>query len=52
MSTTAALANDPRYPIGRFTPPDPMTAEDRRYAVLAIAELPEQMREAVRSLGR
>ncbi len=50
MSTMSVPAQDPRYPIGRFTPPRPITQEDRRYAVLAIAELPEQMREAVRSL--
>src|ERR1700712_4365769 len=50
MSTITVPTSDPRYPIGRFTPPHPITPEDRRYAVLAIAELPEQMREAVRSL--
>ena len=51
MSATTLPTHDPRYPIGRFAPPDPITAEDRRYGVLALAELPEQMREAVRSLG-
>ena len=50
MSTVSLPTQDPRYPIGRFTPPNPITPEDLRYAVLAIAELPEQMREAVRSL--
>jgi hypothetical protein len=43
--------SDPRYPIGRFTPPERITAEDRRYAILTISEMPEQLREAVRSLG-
>lgn len=42
--------SDPRYPIGRFTPPDIITPEDLRYAILTISEMPEQLREAVRSL--
>lgn len=42
--------HDPRYPIGRFTPPDTVTSEDLRYAILTISEMPEQLREAVRSL--
>ena len=51
MSADSSLAHDPRYPIGRFAPPPgPITAEDLRFAVLALTELPEQMREAVRSL--
>ncbi len=41
---------DPRYPIGRFEQPEPVTAEDRRYAIIVLAELPEQLREAVRGL--
>ena len=50
MSADPLPAHDARYPIGRFTPPPTITADDRRFAILAIAELPEQMREAVRSL--
>ncbi len=50
MSPISVPAEDPRYPVGQFTPPSPITPDDRRHAVLAIAELPEQMREAVRSL--
>lgn len=42
--------SDPRYPIGRFSPPETITPEDRRFAILTIAEMPEQLREAVRSL--
>lgn len=42
--------SDPRYPIGRFTPPDTVMPEDLRYAILTISEMPEQLREAVRSL--
>lgn len=46
----AELSHDPRYPIGRFTAPDSITLEDLPFAILAIAELPEQIREAVRTL--
>lgn len=49
--TDANQSNDPRYPIGKFTPPNTVTPEDRRYAILTIAEMPEQLREAVRSLN-
>lgn len=54
MSTAVSSAShppsDPRYPIGRFEKPEAVTPEDRRFAILTLAELPEQMREAVRSL--
>jgi uncharacterized damage-inducible protein DinB len=39
---------DPRFPIGAFSKPEPITPEDRRYAIQTLAELPEQLREAVR----
>jgi len=42
--------NDPRYPIGTFRPPATITAADRAYAVQTIGEMPEQLREALRSL--
>lgn len=42
--------HDPRYPIGKFVLPDTITAEDRRYAVEVLAEMPELLREAVRGL--
>lgn len=41
---------DPRYPIGRFSAPETITPEDLRYAILTLSEMPEQLREAVRSL--
>ena len=50
MSAAPVTLHDPRYPIGRFTPPETITLEDRRYAILTLAELPEQLREAVRPL--
>lgn len=42
--------HDPRYPIGRFSPAETATVEDRRYAIFTLAEMPEQLREAVRGL--
>jgi hypothetical protein len=39
---------DPRYPIGDFRRPESITAEDRRFAIVTIAEMPEMLREAVR----
>ena len=42
--------HDPRYPVGKFMPPPSITAEDRRYAIITLAEMPEQMREALRNL--
>ncbi len=51
MSAAADPAvHDPRYPIGRFTPPENVLEEDRRHAVLVLSETPEQLREAVRGL--
>ena len=50
MSALPVALHDPRYPIGQFAPPETITAEDRRYAILTLAELPEQLREAVRPL--
>jgi hypothetical protein len=51
MSETKMQEFDPRYPVGRFVAPDDITPEDRRYAVLTLSEMPEQLREAVRSLS-
>jgi uncharacterized damage-inducible protein DinB len=42
---------DPRYPTGRFVPPQQPTPESRAGAVLTIAETPERMREAVQGLN-
>jgi hypothetical protein len=43
-------AIDPRYPIGKFKMPPTITREDCRYATQTLAELPELLREALRSL--
>jgi uncharacterized damage-inducible protein DinB len=50
MPDTNELASDPCYPIGRFAPPEGITQEDLRHAIFTISEMPEQLREAVRSL--
>ena len=43
-------AHDPRYPVGKFTPRPPITAEDLRFAIETIAEMPALLREALRGL--
>ena len=50
QTNEVSQTSDPRYPIGRFSPPESITAEDRRYAIATISEMPELLREAVRSL--
>ena len=50
MSAAAPSLPDPRYPIGHFWRPDLIQPEDRTHATLVLAELPEQLREAVRAL--
>jgi uncharacterized damage-inducible protein DinB len=47
MSLTSV---DPRYPIGKFEKPETVTAEDRVGAIAVLAELPEQLRNAVEGL--
>ncbi len=46
-----AETNDPRYPIGKFSPPELISSEDRRQAIAAIAAMPELLREAVSGLS-
>ena len=48
--SASQVSPDPRYPIGRFELPAFIGPEERRFAVLTLAELPEQLREAVRPL--
>jgi hypothetical protein len=45
-----AMADDPRYPIGRFTPVLPGTPDARATAIADIAALPARMRAAVAGL--
>lgn len=42
--------NDLRYPIGKFERQDTLTADERRKAIDAIAQVPANMRAAVRGL--
>ena len=41
---------DPRYPIGRFVAPATISDDDRTGAIATLAELPEQLRNAVDGL--
>jgi hypothetical protein len=41
---------DLRFPIGKCRPTTTITAEDRRYAIMTIAEMPECLRESLRKL--
>lgn len=45
-----AEPEDLRYPIGKFRPSPNLSHEDRRYAMMTLAEMPEALREAVRGL--
>jgi hypothetical protein len=42
---------DPRYPIGKFTPPQEVTPALRQQAISAIAEAPAKLRAAVKGLN-
>src|ERR1700748_820188 len=42
---------DLRYPVGRFTPPATISPGDRPDAIATLAELPEQLRNAVDGLS-
>ena len=48
MSTGLA---DRNYPIGRFEQPEVITPEERLNAIATLAELPEELRNAVEGLG-
>ena len=41
---------DPRFPIGKFYPPQPITRDDVIGAIAAIADLPSELRNAVHGL--
>jgi uncharacterized damage-inducible protein DinB len=42
---------DPRYPVGKFASPATITPDDRTGAIATLAELPEQLRNAVDGLN-
>jgi len=41
---------DPRFPIGKFSKPETISRNERSGAIAALAELPEQLRNAVSGL--
>jgi uncharacterized damage-inducible protein DinB len=41
---------DPRYPVGKFVVPETITPDERTGAIATLAELPEQLRNAVDGL--
>src|SRR4051812_45596897 len=41
---------DPRYPLGKFVRPEVVTKDDRIASIRTLAELPEQLRNAVDGL--
>ncbi|HTH53357.1 MAG TPA: bacillithiol transferase BstA [Edaphobacter sp.] len=47
----SVMVDDPRYPIGKFEKPETITPEERLNAVATLAELPEQLRNAVEGLN-
>lgn len=47
----AAAAVDPRFPIGKFQAPSPITKEDRDRFIAEIAEFPGRIRAAVAGLS-
>ena len=42
--------HDPRYPIGKFAAPQPITKDDRIGAIAALADLPTELRNALQGL--
>ena len=44
-------ALDPRFPIGKFIAPEPITPDDVASAIATIAELPSELRNAVQGLN-
>jgi len=42
---------DPRFPVGRFTPPATISSGERKDAIATLAELPEELRNAVDGLS-
>jgi hypothetical protein len=47
----AQTVSDPRYPVGSFVRPEIITPDERIGAIATLAELPEQLRNAVDGLN-
>ncbi len=43
--------HDPRYPIGKFQPPETISGDDRLSAIAVLADLPTHLRNAVQNLN-
>jgi uncharacterized damage-inducible protein DinB len=48
---TEAVERDPRFPVGKFKAPTTIDADERRSAMRDVAELPEQLRNALDGLS-
>jgi len=46
----SVIAVDPRFPVGKFETPETITPDDRLNAIASIAEMPEELRNAVDGL--
>ena len=51
MPTDPSAQPDPRYPLGTFTPPESISADDRIFAISELAELPSRLHNAVHGLS-
>jgi hypothetical protein len=50
-SAPSEIQADPRYPVGKFVRPDPVTPEILLYAIGTLAELPGRLRNATQDLA-
>src|SRR5579871_5139683 len=50
--TVPVELRDPRFPIGKFVAPDPLTQDDVLAAIASPSEMPGQLRNAVDGLDR
>jgi hypothetical protein len=51
LSVTNATAIDPRYPVGKFSKPDSVTAQQRSQFMEEVAQIPAKLRSAVKGLS-
>ncbi len=49
-ASQTATEVDPRYPVGQYRVPEEISADDRLLAIETLAELPSELRNAVRGL--
>ena len=51
MPSGTSTQQDPRFPIGAFTPPQTISSDDRLAAISELAELPSELHNAVHGLS-